>query len=132
MLLAACGARWVETRRAVGPTTGAPALSVFSAALVHTRELGYIVEEVDEARGYFRVRARLDGDVALKGPPGYVRGAVLRVSWFQVQVYADGAIAVTPVGYHVRTNMMRPALGEELDWYVNELKSALTARVVPR
>jgi hypothetical protein len=116
-LLAACAPRWVPYAPAQIPTGDPPNL-VYRAMVTRARAMGYDVVENDPEGGFFKVRAHLDADVAI----GQWGRAVLRFSYFGVQVHGDGAASVTATGYHVRGREVHVKLQIELQRFVSGLR----------
>jgi hypothetical protein len=133
-LLAACAPRWVRyeparipvlapsalrsSDEAAGLPTGDPPYLVFRAMVARARAMGYDVVEHDPQGGFFKVRAHLDGDVAL----GQWGRAVFRFSYFGVQVHGDGAASVSATGYHVRGREVHVKLQIELQRFLSGLR----------
>jgi hypothetical protein len=110
LMLAGCaegdGGRWPPNTAL--NIAGVDGRSSFDAALAVVRQSGYEVVELDGARGYFRVRSRLDNDAQIAW--GQVK---LRVSFFSFQVSANGRVTITASGFHVRGDVMHHKLDTE-------------------
>jgi hypothetical protein len=85
----------------------------YEAALTTVRQLGYLTVERDDMRAFFRVQAKLDGDVAVQGFGMYTT-AVRRVSYFEVQVTSDGGLEIQAAGYHAHDGQIHQRLDEEM------------------
>lgn len=104
--------RWQETTALVAPADGTPAHARFYQVVDRVRLAGYVIDEIDEAAGFVRVRAHLgDGGAIFYGvQPPTPRGAPATAftfatstqSWLTVMVGGDGSLRFGATGHAVR------------------------------
>jgi hypothetical protein len=106
------GSYYVPAKPKLISASGMDAVTVFNRVVERSRELGMLPLEADPRRGAFLVFALIE---TVHDTP--------RFSMFKIEVHKDGAVEVTPTGFHVdmKTQMMSWKLGERLDWYASEL-----------
>jgi hypothetical protein len=114
MALAGCaGSRYVLNTphqiNARNPT------DAFETALATVRGEGYTVTELDPQRGFFRVKAKVDGD--LRGHLSPFGGFRLteRVTYLSFQVQPSGAMTIFAAGYHVHDEKIHVKVAQEIE-----------------
>ena len=87
----------------------------FETALATVRGEGYTVTELDPQRGFFRVKAKVDGD--LRGHLSPFGGFRLteRVTYLSFQVQPSGALTIFAAGYHVRDDKIHVKVAREME-----------------
>jgi hypothetical protein len=116
VILIACGcasARWrVNAPRQV---TANDTLSAFEVALATVRGEGYTVTELDSARGFFRVKSKIDGDLrGHMGLFGHFR-MIERTTYLSFQVQPNGVLTIFANGYHVHGGELHAKVADEID-----------------
>lgn len=107
------GARWrVNAPRQIA---AADPESAFETALATVRGEGYTVTELDPARGYFRVKSKVDGDT--RGHIGFFGSVhmVERVTYLSFQVQPPAVLSIAANGYHVHGPQVHALVFEEME-----------------
>jgi hypothetical protein len=113
LLATGCAGRFrVNTPRQIVALTPQEA---FETALATVRAEGYTVTEIDPARGFLRVKSKVDGD--LRGHLGLFGHFRLteRVTYLSFQAQPDGTMSLFANGYHVRGEGVHVKVAEEMD-----------------
>jgi hypothetical protein len=125
LAIAAAGCnRWVPTESPTIPLTSS-ADEGYERVISWLRSNGYDIDRQDDERHFVRVKAKLDGDMAVPmAAPFMAPKIVNRTSFFGFQVDDTGKLTVTPSGYHVRPEdgVMHKDLKAELDLILESLR----------
>ncbi|HUS68224.1 MAG TPA: hypothetical protein VMZ28_27005 [Kofleriaceae bacterium] len=108
-----CAGRWrANMPRQIAATDPQGA---FEVALATVRAEGYQVVDLDPARGFFRVKSKIDGD--MRGHVGFFGSVSLveRVTYLAFQVLPPAVMTISATGYHVRENNIHARVAEEVD-----------------